>query len=83
MASKVIFKENKGEIYAVIGRIDNYTYQCFSLSELCHFEADVLYIRESKTYRGDTSRFIKTLNNIGYSDLKVMHRINYDKTFSL
>lgn len=83
MATKVIFKENKGEIYAVIGRIGNYNYQCFSLSELCHFEADFLYIRESKTYKGDTSRFIKTLNNIGYNDLKVIQRINYDKTFAL
>ena len=45
MATKVIFKENKGEIYAVIDRIENYTYMCFSLSELYHFEADVLYIR--------------------------------------
>lgn len=64
MATKVIFKENKGEIYAVLGRIGNYTYQCFSLTEMCHFELDVLYIRESKTYKGDTSRFIKNLNNI-------------------
>lgn len=83
MATKVIFKENKGEIYAVLGKLNKYTYQCFSITELCHFESDVLYIRESKTYKGDTSRFIKVLNNIGYNDLKVMQRINYDKTFSL
>lgn len=83
MATKVIFKKNKGEIYAVVGKVGNYTYQCFSFTELCHFEADVLYIRESKTYKGDTSKFVKTLNNLGYNDLKVMQRINYDKTFAL
>ena len=77
MATKVVFKENKGEIYAVVGRIGNYTYQCFSFTEMNHFETDATYIRESKTYKGDVSKFVNILQNIGYNDIKVMDKMNY------
>ena len=49
----------------------------FSFTEMNHFETDATYIRESKTYKGDVSKFVNILQNIGYNDIKVMDKMNY------
>lgn len=77
MNTKVIFKQNKNEVFAVFFGIERNKYNCFSFTEMNHFEPDATYIRQAKTYKGDVSKFVNTLQNIGYKDIKVMDKMNY------